>query len=87
MQHFVNSGYGWTCRRCRAREEARGSSEAAEARGRFFEEGEAEAGGVPLASDSLARWRDASRRTLVCPRCGVEETLDGGADTSRALDG
>ncbi|HYO64250.1 MAG TPA: hypothetical protein VER08_11510 [Pyrinomonadaceae bacterium] len=86
MEHFVNSGYGWTCRRCGAREAAREGADASETRGRFFEEGEAEAGGTPLASESLARWRDPSRRTLVCPRCGVEETF-GGAEGEPARDG
>ncbi|HYP54652.1 MAG TPA: hypothetical protein VEQ42_13975 [Pyrinomonadaceae bacterium] len=80
MEHFVNSGYGWTCRRCGAREAAREGAGAGETRGRFFGEGEAEVGGTPLASESLARWRDSSQSARVCPRCGVEETFDGGED-------
>lgn len=76
--HFVNFGFGWACRRCR--EEggaARAGNEGGGGRARFFSEGEAEERGEPrLASGSLARWRDESRRTLYCPRCGVEETLE-----------
>ena len=76
-RHFINSGYGWTCRRCRAEEEARGRAGEGAARGRFFSEGEAEGGGPRLEARELARWKDESHRTLVCPRCGVEETLGG----------
>ncbi|HEV2765161.1 MAG TPA: hypothetical protein VGV38_19415 [Pyrinomonadaceae bacterium] len=76
MEHFVNTVYGWTCRRCRAEEEARvRASEGGEGRGRFFSEGEAEGGGPEIEARSLARWKDEARRTLVCTRCGVEETL------------
>jgi hypothetical protein len=73
--HFVNDGYGWECRRCR---EAAGAPDAtADAPlPRFFREGEAEEREPRLASPSLARWKDASRRALVCPRCGVEESIE-----------
>lgn len=76
-RHFINSGYGWTCRRCRAEEEARAGAAGGAGRGRFFSEGEAEGGGPEIEARELARWKDESHRTLVCPRCGVEETLGG----------
>ena len=44
---------------------------------RFFREGEAEEREKRLSADALARWKDDSRRALVCPRCGVEETIKG----------
>ena len=81
-EHFVNDGYGWACRRCRASFGAddsagtRGSASAdAGALARFFREGEAEEREVRLSSDALARWKDDSRRVLLCPRCGVEESV------------
>jgi uncharacterized protein YdaU (DUF1376 family) len=40
MEHFINQGYGWTCRRCQSEETARVSERSA--RARFFSEGEAE---------------------------------------------
>ena len=101
-KHFVNDGYGWACKRCRAVEDAdasrdpsddadaqRGASDEmgasrgasatprADALPRFFREGEAEEREPRLAAHSLARWADDSRRTLRCPRCGVEEEING----------
>ena len=72
MEHFTNEGFGWTCRRCEA-ERARETHESP--RARFFSEGEAESRDTQLSAPTLARWRDASHQTLVCPRCGVEETF------------
>lgn len=82
-EQFFNEGYGWACKRCR---EARGAAEVipeatsssnAPALPRFFREGEAEERETHLSSDTLARWKDDSRRALVCPRCGVEEEIKG----------
>ena len=78
--HFVNEGFGWECKLCRAgasaREDEESSSEAG-ALARFFREGEAEGGGPRLAARSLARWADGSRTRLRCPACGAEEELEG----------
>jgi hypothetical protein len=70
---FINEGYGWTCKRCRAAGGTEIEAETPKALPRFFREGEAEERDARLSSPALARWKDASRRTLVCPRCGVEE--------------
>jgi hypothetical protein len=73
-EHFINTGYGWTCKRCAGREDAaRGGLEGA--RARFLREGEAEERDPQLSTPALARWRDETRQTLVCPRCGIEEAL------------
>ena len=74
-EHFVNDGTGWECRRCRAP----GGDGAAHGGGpgRFFREGEAEAGGPRLSSNARAGWADAGRTTLGCPRCGAEERVGG----------
>ena len=91
-KHFVNDGYGWACKRClssdnadaqrNASDEMGASRDAtatprADALARFFREGEAEEREPRLAAHSLARWTDDSRRTLRCPRCGVEENING----------
>ena len=72
--HFINEGYGWTCKRCRD-EEAPPASPSSNNLPRFFREGEAEDREPRLSSPTLARWKDDARRTLVCPRCGVEESI------------
>jgi hypothetical protein len=80
-ERFINDGRGWECKRCRA-EDARALEEGAgegepssNTLARFFREGEAEEREPRLSSASLARWKDASRRALVCTRCGAEEEL------------
>ncbi|HYE64741.1 MAG TPA: hypothetical protein VD966_04105 [Pyrinomonadaceae bacterium] len=72
-EHFINWGYGWVCRHCYPEAEARLSVDGTLAR--FFTEGEAEDKEPALSMPVLARWRDATRRTLVCPRCGIEEAI------------
>ena len=73
MEHFVNEGFGWTCRRCNEETDARELH--TDSRARFFHEGEAGSRAQRLHAPALARWRDASRRALVCPRCGIDETF------------
>jgi hypothetical protein len=75
MEHFFNEGFGWTCRRCHA--ETKACKPHTNSRARFFNEGEAEERDPKLSAPALARWRDASRRALVCPRCEIEEILNG----------
>ena len=73
MEHFRNSGYGWTCRRCSAEQEERAAPRGP--RARFFSEGESEERELQLSAPALARWRDETRQVLVCPRCGTEERV------------
>jgi hypothetical protein len=75
IKHFVNEGFGWTCKRCGERDAAPHAPAADGLLPRFFREGEAEERETRLSTSSLARWKDDSRRTLLCPRCGVEEDL------------
>lgn len=82
-QHFINDGYGWTCRHCREATTDERASDSIQpgALARFFHEGEAEerAATPRLATPALARWRrDAARRLLYCPLCGVEEEIEAG---------
>jgi hypothetical protein len=70
--HFINPGYGWQCKHCNREVETR----AGEGRARFFSEGESEDKEPRLSSPALARWRDASRQILYCPRCSIEELIN-----------
>ena len=80
-ERFVNEGCGWECKRCRARDAkavddaAHEGAPSSNTLARFFREGEAEERELRLSSAALARWKDESRRTLVCTRCRVEEDL------------
>jgi hypothetical protein len=75
-EHFVNDGYGWECQRCR--ESVGGAAPLGDTTlARFFREGEAEEREPRLSSAALARWKDATRRTLLCARCGIEEDIRG----------
>jgi hypothetical protein len=67
LSNFYNDGFGWVCRHCEAE-----LSEGPEASGRsrLLREGEGE---TRLSSAALAKWTDATRTTLVCPRCGRTE--------------
>jgi hypothetical protein len=52
-----------------------GAPSSTNALARFFREGESEEREPRLSSSALARWKDESRRALVCTRCGAEEDL------------
>jgi hypothetical protein len=72
--HFINMGFGWVCKHCSPAASAHSGMSATE-RSRFFTEGEAEDKDPTLSTHTLARWRDSTRRILVCPRCGIEEMI------------
>jgi hypothetical protein len=80
-EHFVNEGRGWECRRCcdegakTLEDEAHEGAPSTNTLARFFREGESEEREPRLSSRALARWKDSSRRALVCTRCGAEEVL------------
>ncbi len=78
MEHFHNNGYGWTCKRCSAEQTERAAQTGQ--RARFFSEGEAEEREVRMDTVALARWRDEAHETLVCPRCGIAESVAGMRD-------
>jgi hypothetical protein len=71
-EHFINLGFGWVCKHCSAEQ-----SHAPETNGRarFMTEGEAEEKEPALSTTTLARWRNAARDTLFCPRCSIEEVI------------
>ena len=74
LNDFFNDGTGWVCRHC-DRELAKTALPIG-SHSRVFREGEAEGKTPTLATLALAKWLDKTRRTLVCPRCGISELVD-----------
>ncbi|HQX57267.1 MAG TPA: hypothetical protein PLP07_15185 [Pyrinomonadaceae bacterium] len=71
---FFNEGYGWQCRVCsREMELARADTSTLPL---YYRQGEAESRGPLPTTQALARWTDATRRSLTCPRCGITELID-----------
>ena len=68
---FFNDGFGWKCRHCH-RETVADTAD----HSRFFQEGEAESKQPDMANSALAKWDDAARTTLMCPRCGITELVE-----------
>lgn len=72
--HFFNPGYGWLCKHCSAEDADRHDEH--RSFWSFFHKTEAEKKPVKLPSLVLARWTDASRQSLACPRCSIEERIN-----------
>lgn len=70
---FYNKGLGWICGPCER--ELKPSGDDAQ-HSRAFREGEAESKTPRLAHAALAKWTDATRRFLTCPRCGITEPVE-----------
>lgn len=70
---FYNDGFGWICRACERDLRSAGDDGR---HSRVFREGEAESKTPTLANVALARWTDATRRYLTCPRCGIAEPVE-----------
>jgi hypothetical protein len=66
--HFVNPGYGWVCKHCSAADSERKHSTSSAS-----SQSEKKSGSLGPA---LARWTDATRQTLACPRCSIEELIN-----------
>ena len=74
LDNFYNYGYGWICRRCEAELKAR-ADESEETPSRLLREGEAESKTPTLSNLAMARWMDQTRQVLLCPRCGIVESV------------
>ncbi len=75
LNNFYNSGFGWICKQCeRELEPNRKISD--KKISRLMTEGEAESKQPKLSNSALAKWADAARQTLICPRCGITERAD-----------
>jgi hypothetical protein len=64
--HFFDLGYGWLCKHCSALD-AEFKQQLATDRSSHHSETKGQL--------ALARWTDASRQALSCPRCGIEEMI------------
>lgn len=73
LKDFYNDGFGWICRQCERESEREGDGGEIS---RLMSEGEAEVKTPEMSSKSLAKWLDAAQTTLVCPRCGITESID-----------
>lgn len=74
LNDFYNAGFGWSCRQCERELKAAGSIDGAASR--VFREGEDESKTPNLENGALAKWVDAVHQILVCPRCGLTESVD-----------
>lgn len=73
--NFYNDGFGWICKHCE-RELTMQKDNSGEEISRLMTEGEAESKNPTLSNSAMAKWTDAARRTLICPRCGITEPID-----------
>jgi hypothetical protein len=71
LSDFYNDGCGWTCRKCQDE-----LSATAPASRSMYAEGESENKNDDLGHRALARWTDATRQFLTCPRCGITERVE-----------
>jgi hypothetical protein len=75
LNDFYNKGFGWICKHCE-RELRRQASPSDIKISRLMSEGEAESKQPKLSNVALAKWADKTNQTLMCPRCGITESVD-----------
>lgn len=75
LESFYNAGTGWICKRCESELKETASDASEQSLPRVWREGEAETKQPRMASP-LAKWTDAARNQLICPRCGITELID-----------
>ena len=75
LKDFYNDGFGWICRHCESDLKNSNVSEN-QTHSRLLREGEAESKSPRLSSQALAKWTDKAQTTLMCPRCGIIESID-----------
>jgi len=74
LNDFYNAGFGWICRQCER--DLAPAETTPDQLSRAFHEGEAESKNPVLSNTALAKWTDATRRYLTCPRCGITELAE-----------
>ena len=72
LKHFYNQGFGWICKSCERESETHKQSAEPS---RLLREGEAESKTPHFSTAALAKWADENRKTLICPHCGITETI------------
>lgn len=75
LNDFYNDGFGWICKICE-RELKQSKALSGEKTSRLMREGETESKQPKLSNAALAKWTDVSQRTLICPRCGITESVE-----------
>lgn len=78
LESFYNDGFGWICNRCERELQSEESSETK--RSRLLTEGEAESKTPKFSNRAMAKWADKLQSVLICPRCGVTETIENYGD-------
>jgi len=73
LKDFYNDGFGWICKHC---EPELNTENEAEKHSRLMREGEAESKNPRFSNSALAKWADTAHQTLMCPRCGITESVD-----------
>ena len=74
LNDFYNDGFGWVCRHCD--KELGAGRRRTDGHSRLLTEGESESKSPELSNRAMAKWADAARRVLICPRCGISELAD-----------
>lgn len=74
---FYNEGFGWICRHCEREQQISENLRNTQKHSRLMSEGEAESKQPKFSSSALAKWMDKAQTTLICPRCGITEKIDG----------
>lgn len=75
LKDFYNDGFGWICKLCeRDSKDAEKVSDATLSR--LMSEGEAESKQPRFSVLALAKWTDKTNGTLMCPRCGISESVE-----------
>jgi ribosomal protein L37AE/L43A len=71
--HFFDLGYGWLCKHCSAADAE--ATHQPEHHASFFSHDDSEKKQAQQSGLALATWTDTSRHALICPRCGIAETI------------
>jgi hypothetical protein len=75
LKNFYNDGFGWICKLCER--DFKETKEVSDKKlSRLMSEGEAESKQPKFSNPALAKWTDKTNRTLMCPRCGITESVE-----------
>ena len=75
LKDFYNDGFGWICKLCE-RDFKKAEKVSGKKLSRLMSEGEAENKQPKFSVSALAKWTDKTNRTLMCPRCGITESVE-----------
>ena len=74
LDDFYNDGFGWICKHCER--ELKEQENVSDKHSRLLREGEAESKQPRFSNAAMAKWADKEQKTLICPRCGIAESVD-----------